>query len=339
MIFVSVTNNGQSKAMSPRASPQPNETAPPLGQRLAWFGQALTLAAFWQICGLLTPERASAFGQAVMERIGPGHAKHKRIWRNLRLAFPDNSDAEIDATARGVWGNFGRVLAEYPHLATMARDRDGGPIERVVRDDQAAWRRAGTPAVFVSAHLGNWEFAGCEAVTGEIPLIAIYSPQANPQIDRMIQKKRRALGCELVSKNAGVRDLMRHLEGGHSIGVVADQRVDGGALLPFFDHPASTTTVPARLALRLGLELVPVRIERRDGGRFRVTVFEAVEPRDRSQNPQEQAIDMMRQVNGLFETWIRERPHEWLCSKRRWAKELRPTRTSGKTLVTDQSPG
>jgi len=240
---------------------------------------------------------------------------------------------QIDDMARDCWGNLGRVMAEYPHLANIAGGRGEGRIELVVRDDTAAWRRDGRPAVFVAAHLGNWELVASKAVTGEIPLVAIYSPQSNPYVDRMIQKMRRSLGCLLVPKNAGVRDLMRHLEGGRSLGVVADQRVDGGEPLPFFGHPASTTTVPARLALKLGLELVPVRIERRGDGRFLVTAFEAVVPRGPDLSRHEQALDMMGQVNGLFESWIRERPAEWHCAKRRWPKELRPKRAKGNPPV------
>ena len=328
--------------MSSTASPQTNAAAQPLGRKLVWLRQALVLAIFWQVCALLSPERASALGATVVRHLGPRHSKHKRVWRNLRLAFPDRSDAEIDDLARDCWGNLGRVMAEYPHLPTIAGKTIAGNqgerrIELAVLDEKAAWRRNGRPAVFVAAHLGNWELVASKAVTGDIPLVAIYSPQTNPLIDRMIQKKRRALGCLLVSKNAGVRDLMRHLEGGRSVGVIADQRIDGGEPLPFFGRPASTTAVPARLALKLGLELVPVRIERQGAGRFRVTAFEAVMPRDPSLSRNERALDMMGQVNGLFESWIRERPGEWNCAKRRWSKDLRPKRGQGKSPAARRS--
>ena len=58
-----------------------------------------------------------------------------------------------------------------------------------------------------------------------------------------------------------------------------DQRYDRGEKIPFFGIPASTTLVPARLALRLGVPLIPARIERRGGARFLITVHRPVEPR------------------------------------------------------------
>ncbi len=31
---------------------------------------------------------------------------------------------------------------------------------------------------------------------------------------------------------------------------------------------------------------------------------------------------MMRRVNEHFEVWIREKPGEWMCMKRRWPKPI-----------------
>jgi KDO2-lipid IV(A) lauroyltransferase len=33
-------------------------------------------------------------------------------------------------------------------------------------------------------------------------------------------------------------------------------------------------------------------------------------------------MQMTRKINALFESWIRERPQEWMCTKRRWSKHL-----------------
>jgi KDO2-lipid IV(A) lauroyltransferase len=34
----------------------------------------------------------------------------------------------------------------------------------------------------------------------------------------------------------------------------------------------------------------------------------------------DQAVDMMRQLNELFEDWIRQQPEDWYCTKRIWPK-------------------
>lgn len=113
---------------------------------------------------------------------------------------------------------------------------------------------------------------------------------------------------------------MEEMNKGVSIGMLPDQRVNRGVVLPFFGKDACTTTAPARLALSSGRALFPTRVERLEGARFRLTVHDRVLPDDPEAPEVEQVLQMSRKLNGLFEQWIRERPEQWLCTKRRWSK-------------------
>jgi KDO2-lipid IV(A) lauroyltransferase len=137
----------------------------------------------------------------------------------------------------------------------------------------------------------------------------------------MVQRHRRALGCGFVTNEAGARPLLAELLAGRSLGLLADLRVDNGEPLPFFGQAARTTLVPARLALKFGCPLVPMRVERLGGARFRATAHAPIRPEDESVDPAQQARSMMRQFNELLETWIREQPAGWQCLKRRWSKD------------------
>lgn len=289
-----------------------------LRQGLVWRLQALGLAAFWRLCAAVPPERAADFAGALMMWLGPRLRRHSTVKRNMRRAFRERSRREKLLLARGVWANFGRVLAEYPHLSTICREEAERRLEVVVQDESAAWRRGEKPAVFVTGHLGNWELCAATVVGQGLPLAVVYSPQENPLLEAMIQRKREALDCGMVSKDAGIRELIRHIENGRSIGLLADQRVDSGEPVPFFGRPSLTTLAPARLALKFGLELVPMRVERRPGSRFRVTFHPALRPRDKGLDRHQQALDLMGQFNALFESWVRRRPSQWNCMKRRW---------------------
>ena len=96
--------------MTSRTSPQTEAAAQPLGRRIVWLRQAAVLAIFWQVCGLLTPERASALGEAIAHVHLLMH--RKRIDREMgedgvyrfrsiapdleRRAHPDAHDAPSD---------------------------------------------------------------------------------------------------------------------------------------------------------------------------------------------------------------------------------------------------
>ena len=92
----------------------------------------------------------------------------------------------------------------------------------------------------------------------------------------MFRRWREALGCGLVSLDQGARPLIRELSEGRSVGLVVDARDDDGAPIPFFGLDKWTTLAPARLALRFGCDLIPVRVERRGNARFRLTVYKPV---------------------------------------------------------------
>lgn len=290
---------------------------------LVWGLEVLLLGSFWQMSAWLSPDRASAMGRWLLQHIGPRLAKTRHIQRNLRLAFPAKTDAEIHALTRAVWGNLGAVLAEYPHLQTLCSGVPSERIQVVVRGDIKAFGHTKKPAVFVTAHLANWEIAGYVAAQLGPPLTGLYTPLQNPWLDRMLYRYRLVLGCGMVNRDRAARVMLRSLEAGRSIGLIVDQRVDSGKPLAFFGHDKLTTLVPASLALRFGCELLPIRVERLEGAaRFRVTVYEPVEPDDEALSEEAKLVQMMSKINGLFEAWIRERPQDWQCGNRRWPKTI-----------------
>jgi KDO2-lipid IV(A) lauroyltransferase len=291
-------------------------------QRARWRMEASLLHLFWEVCARLEPQAASAFGRRLLRSLGPYLGKNPHIRRNLRLAFPERTEAEREELLHEIWGSTGAVLAEYPHFKAICHDDFAGHFEYVEHynlDDYRAGRKHG---LFVSAHVGNWELTAAVAIRQGIPITVIYAPSKNPFIDRMLRGRREALGCGLVSLEEGARPLMRELAGGRSVGLVVDTRDDDGVPVPFFGLDKLTTLAPARLALRFGCELIPGRVERLGPARFRLTAHAPIRPDPALKSDREQAIQMMAELNRLFEQWIRERPEQWLCMKRAWPKSV-----------------
>jgi KDO2-lipid IV(A) lauroyltransferase len=289
-----------------------------------WSLEAGVLGAFWGFCSLLPPDWAVAFGQWSLSRLGPRLAKHRQVKNNLSLAFPDKTTAQIEALAQAVWENLGAVLAEYPHLPKIVNDSTGQWLEIDLKTDLQPYRQGKKAAVFVAAHLGNWELGAAVAVRMDVPRTALYAPLTNPLLNRMLRWKRQLLGCNFLPKEDSMRATVRLLSKGASMGFLVDQRVDSGELIPFFGMEASTTSSPARLALKLGCDLIPLRVERLQGAHFRITFYPPLKPDDEQADNTTKALQMTRKANALFEEWIRQRPQQWLCTKRRWPKTATP---------------
>ncbi len=289
-------------------------------ERLLWMLEAMVVALFWAVLRLLGPDRAVDVVSRITARVGPRFRKSKNVRANLAIMFPDATQAERDAIERGMWGQAGALLADLAQMDVICAGYPNPRIEIVTKGSANVFARGGR-AVFAATHLANPQISTWAGERLGARVTAPYLPDSNPILDRMILRRRLAIGCDLIEREGGIRALMRELERGKAIGFVVDTRFDAGELVPFFGVAAPTITTPARLALHFGCELIPARVERLGAtARFRVTFYDPVRPSDPTLGRREQALDMTRQLNAHFEQWIRERPEQWFVEKRRWPK-------------------
>jgi Kdo2-lipid IVA lauroyltransferase/acyltransferase len=284
---------------------------------------------------LLPIDAASRLGNAVGCWIGPMLKGKTAIFRaNMAIAFPELSAAQLDQLVTRAWGRSGRVLAEYPHLATILSEEDRLVID--IREPIETYCNPARPCVIVTAHQSNWEVVCSAMAKLGIPNASLYSPPTNPLLDRMLLESRRALNCELLPRENSARLLMRALKQGQTAAMVMDRRVDDGKPIQFFGRDKLSTIMPARLALKFQCDLVPVQVERLQDARYKVTFHPPVRPRDTSASETAQAIDMIQQVHHQFENWIRQQPEDWFCSKRLWPKgNIQQTEEAGRDADTD----
>lgn len=291
----------------------------PWVQRFIWLLEAIVIAGLLLFIRLMPVAMASRAGGTLMQWLGPKLKKNKAFKLNFKTAFPELSFTEREQLVRKAWDSAGQVLAEYVHLKIIRDKR----LEIQVHGDSEVFNNPQLPAVFVGAHAANWEMAAAAISHQGIDVAVVYSPLANPYLDRIMVHFRKALGVGLLARGESPRGMLRQLKKG-SIGLVVDQRVDNGAPIPFFGINKDTTLVPARLALSKRCDLIPIKIERTATACYRVSFYPPVKPTDSTASSEDQSIQMMTQVNDYFEQWIRERPGDWFCSKRRWGKAPKP---------------
>ncbi len=285
--------------------------------------EAAALALFWWIMGGLSPERASATGDRLLRWLGPRSGKFRKIRANLAMAFPEKDTAEIDRLARGVLGNLGAVITEFAHLEKITDTERPDPyVEIVNRNEDPAFLAREKPCIFVSAHLANWELIAFVLVAFGYPTDGLYTPLSNPWLDRMIDNKRRIMKCNPIPRSNALRQLLKSLRQGRSVGMHTDVRIDDKHLLPFFGTGAGITTVPAWLSVKTGYDIVPVYGVRTGHAHYRFTFYPALS-KPTADTPDSDAIrQITMEMIQVLEARIREHPDQWLCSNRRWPKQV-----------------
>ncbi|MCZ0737600.1 lipid A biosynthesis lauroyl acyltransferase [Phreatobacter sp. AB_2022a] len=288
---------------------------------LDWVVGVLVLVGL-RLVRSLGPDRASDLGAFVAPRIGRFIKANRTGYANLKAAFPEKSEAEIQAILRGVWENLGRTACEYACMDDLwdfdvAKPNQG----RIITDDVPLYERLrddGKPAIFFAAHLANWEMPAVAAAAHGLDTTALYRMPNNRFVARAIAKIRgRTMGKMVASGGAGVLQLARELERNNHIGMLIDQHLARGVDVTFFGRPAKANPTAAKLAREFDCPVHGARVIRLPGNRFRLEATEElVLPRDADGR-----IDVkgaMQVMTDVVESWVRDHPEQWLWLHRRW---------------------
>ncbi len=179
--------------------------------------------------------------------------------------------------------------------------------------------------IFLTPHLGCFEIIA-QAIASRTPLTALYRPPRKAVLRPLLEQARAREGLSLAPANlAGVRTLLKTLRSGGAIGLLPDQ-VPGageGVWTDFFDRPAYTMTLPAKLQQMSGAPLVLCYAERLPHGRGFALRFVRFE-QSLNGTPEQQA----RTINAAMEALIARCPAQYFWSYNRY-KGKPPVRASG----------
>jgi KDO2-lipid IV(A) lauroyltransferase len=292
---------------------------------LIWPLEATLFIMVLALLATLPRRKAETAGGWLTSFLGArfSHQHARAMRRNIAVAFPHLTQSESFALQKRIWRHLGHVLSTYSHLPPLLRQPDLGGAVTVEGTDHLEAAAAHGRFLLVGAHFGHWEMAGCYAAMLGHKMTALYTPESNPLIDRLIRHLRQTASAEsrLVPRGPNaVRRMMEALREGGGLFIIVDQRVDDGEWLPFFGVPARTTTTPARLARRFDCPIVPASTVLLENGRYRITYHEPLHP-DPSRDADDDVREITLALNRMFETWIRQEPGQWLCLKRRWPKD------------------
>jgi KDO2-lipid IV(A) lauroyltransferase len=270
-------------------------------------------AAAWDLAEAILSrapiDGASNFG-ALLRRLGPLTPVHRTVIRNLRLAFPDWDDARRQALARDHWESIGRTFLEFFMVPRIIAE--GDRIEREGFDRVIALALEGGPIIGVSGHFANFEIMGATLLAQGLNGLLVYRPTNNPYIEARIQKSRAAYGLRLaVTKGReGGRELMSSLSQGMTVAILIDQKYREGPAVPFFGIPANTQPAAVRWALRWGVDIQPMSVQRLKGARFRVILHPPIHIENTGAGKADVDAGLAK-VNAFVEACVRERPEQW----------------------------
>ena len=234
---------------------------------------------------------------------------------NLKLCFPERSDAQREALLRAHFASIGIGLMEIA-LAWWGSDAKIQPLfhgEGLEHLQQAL--KEGKGVILFNAHFTTLDFGSRYLLYYRVPMHVVYRPHESPLVE-YIMRQSRAHHAEKAIPRDAVRDMVRSLRANKPLWFAPDQNygLKYSVFADFFGVPAATNTTTARLARMTGARVVPFFSHRLPACKgYRICLQPALEDFPSGDDKAD-----AERLNQVIEEAVRISPEQYLWVHRRF---------------------
>lgn len=235
---------------------------------------------------------------------------------NLQNSFPEKSEWEIKKIENDFYRYFCDLIVETVKTLTISPNTlkkhvhfDGTTVfENLYKKRQSV--------IIVMGHLGNWELGGARfSLAPYHQLFVIYHALSNKHLDRLAYHMRTRLGNKLYAMKDAFRGMILNKNEVTATAFIADQTPlpQGAYWTTFLNQDTPIFVGTAKIARKLNYPIIYVSIKRPKRGYYEISSELLI------QNPNSFAENEISECHTRrLERDIRENPHIWLWTHRRW---------------------
>jgi len=284
---------------------------------LKYFFEAIFIYFFFligRLLGLVISRKIFSF---IFQIIGPLIKSKNIINKNLIIFSKHISENLKIKIISNMWSNYGMTFIEYVFLNKFKNNSSHISISGEKILDEILEKNK--PVIFVSGHFANFELMSMELTKKNINLATIYRPLNNFFLNPFMEYLRKKYVCQNQIKKGltGVKNSIKYIKNNFSVALMIDQRVSEGKKIPFFEHMALTTTLPAQMALKFNLDIIPIYIARTKNDNFKMEIFEPIKILN-SDDDEYNKLDVSIKLNKILEEMVTRDPGQWIWTHNRW---------------------
>ena len=282
---------------------------------IKYFFEFIFIITFFVIFKIIGYKNSISLGEIVGKKIGPFFRNNTKIQKNLENSNIGNSYEEREIIINDMWGNYGKIFAEYIFMKKFRESNSMRNIEIIGQDILDRIKENNKPVIFISGHFNNFELMAMHLEKSDIDLAAIYRPLNNKFLNPIMERIRKKFICKKQIKKgiSGTKEILKYFKTGTSIALMVDQRVSEGISCNFFNRKALTTTIPAQFVKKFNCKIVPVYIERIKQDKFRLEIYKPLEL-----SKAENIETITANINKIIEEMVKKNPTQWIWTHNRW---------------------
>ncbi len=284
-------------------------------KNVKYFIQFCLIIFSFLIFKILGPSLSSKVSGKIFELIGPFFRSKQIINSNIKKSIPNISSEKLEKITSSMWNNYGRLFAEYMFIKDFRYGKLSSKIQIEGQEILNEIKKSKKKVIFISGHFSNFELMAMYLEKSGIRLSAIYRPLNNIFLNRIMENIRIKFICKHQIKKGvgGLKKLITLKKDNYSTALMIDQRVSEGVLCNLFNHGALTTTIPAQLAKKFNIPVVPVYIERIKDLNFKISINDPI-----NFSKDDSIENITLKLNQILETMILKKPEQWIWSHNRW---------------------
>ena len=245
------------------------------------------------------------------------HYRYDVVRSNLKNAFPDRSERDLNLLTEEIFRNLADVLVETIKGIAISREELEQRMEIKIPEAVQELINQGKALIFLSAHFGNWEWLYLySCIYLPHPLLAAYQPFHNQRFDDFMLNARTRFGGTTVPATDLIKQTVKQRKTMKTLELLVDQTPAGNERkywTTFLNQDTAFIDGTDSLAWLTGMPVVFVTTKRRKRGHYEVSLKLIAEP-PYEKNDQ---VVVERYARELEATILSD-PSGWLWTHRRW---------------------
>ena len=248
------------------------------------------------------------------------HYRYAVIVKQLHDSFPEKGEEEINELCRRYYRHLAEMIIGTLSLAGMSDKKRANTTEFHLTEDFHE-QIEGRNVVLMTSHYGFWEIAlNIYLATPNHHLVVAYRPLTNPVMDKLLHRLRNNPSTDVVPSKQLIRHYIVNRNGINGknlvVGLISDQNcppTKGCCWHSFLNHDSLFFDGGEQLALKFGLPVFYLELERIEAGRYR-HIYTQIYDGKEDVAPHEITERYVR----CLEQTIERKPEYWMWSHRRW---------------------
>ena len=239
------------------------------------------------------------------------------VLQNIKIAFPEKTDSEIQIIAKAFYRQFAEVLLETIKGLSMSAEDLKKRYRFLNAEIFEGLQQEGKSAIILGGHFGNWEWGSLSfPLWVSARVVGVYKPIKNWRIEKFLCQRRCRHGLHLRNMNQTGRALIEYKNQASLFVLIADQtpsNLEAAHWIPFFQHTTPFLNGPEKIARKSNYPVYYFDIQRKGSSHYEI-IFQLLSEKPVEESPQA----ITQKYRNALEQSIRQQPEAWLWSHRRW---------------------